>query len=137
MYTGYKLSRISAATKHGAVIRKGHTKGVGVVDELDGLVEGKGPKGRRADPALGKTHASGAGGGSMTVVIGHIPVKEIAVIPSDDPRVGSNISEAAVDVVWGNRVKGTTDVEKGDKAVRLGIDVSLCLLYTSPSPRDS
>ena len=55
-------------------------------------------------------------------------VKEIPVIPANDPRVGTNIHEAAVDRMRGNRVKSTAYVEKGDKAVRLVIDASLDII---------
>ena len=42
--------RIRTAAEDGTVVSKGDAEGWSLVDELDGLVKGKGPEGRRTDP---------------------------------------------------------------------------------------
>ena len=45
--------RVQTAAEDGTVVSKGDAKGWSLVDELDGLVKGKGPEGRRTDPPPG------------------------------------------------------------------------------------
>ena len=47
------------------------------------------------------------------------------MIPSDDPGVGTNPCETAVDALRSDGVKRTTDVKKGDKAVGFCINMAL------------
>ena len=81
---GNKKGWVIAIAEDGTVVCEGNPKGILVVDEADGFVEGQGPKASRADTAPGEAHAGGTLSGEVSVVVGHV-----------------------------------------------------CLLYTSPSPRDS
>ena len=58
------------------------------------------------------------------MVVRHIAVEEVVVVPSYDTRVRPNPQETAVDVLGGNRVEGTPDVEKGCQAVGPGVYVA-------------
>ena len=67
-------------------------------------------------------------GRGMTVKIGHVAVEEIPMISASDPRVGTNVHETAVNVLWGDRVESTADVEECGKAVRFAVDVQFALI---------
>ena len=55
------------------------------------------------------------------MVIGHIVVEEIFMIPANDSRVSAHSNKAVLDVMWGDGIEGTTDVEKGRETVRFCI----------------
>ena len=57
------------------------------------------------------------------VVVGHVAVKEVVIVPSDDPGVSTNPTQATVDMGWDDGVKGTADVQKYCKAVGAAVDV--------------
>ena len=67
-------------------------------------------------------------GTCVTMVVGHIPVKEILVVPSDDARVSPDPSEATLNVLGGDGVKSIVNVEKSDKAVGLGVNMTLNII---------
>ena len=58
-------------------------------------------------------------------MIGHVPVKEIFVVPSNNVGIGSDLCEASLDMLGCNGVKSAADVEKDNKAVGLAINMTL------------
>ena len=111
--------RVGASAENGAVVGECNPNSVVVIDEAQGLVESKQPEGRGANSPLRETHASGAFGTCVTMVVGHVPVKEIFVVPSNNPGVGPYPCETPMYMLGSDGVKSAANVEESDKAVGL------------------
>ena len=95
---------------------------------MNRLVEGKGPEGRGTHSPLGKAHAGGTGHLVVAVIVSHVAVEKVIVIPAHHSRVSPNSVEAALNVMWGVRVKSTVYVQKSSEAMRAGVDMTFYVI---------
>ena len=121
---GDKEGRVIATAEDRTVVSKCNPKGIFIIDEADGFIEGQGPEASRANTALGEAHAGGMLSSKVSVVISHVTVQEVVIVPSNDTGVGTNPCETALDVLGGDRVEGTPNVKEGSQTVRSGVDVA-------------
>ena len=61
-------------------------------------------------------------------MVGHITVEKVIVLPANNPRVRPDPVEAVLDVMGGDRVKGTMYVQERSKTVPACVNVAFYIV---------